>query len=96
LFLEPFKTSQVLELVSFTSSIFKVFQVAKVIDGGLIQETVGVGITGGAEEEGVIVLEVVLIDLLEVENFLLLSVESLLLGETMRKFVLEIDLLFLI
>jgi hypothetical protein len=73
-----------------------VFQVTRIIEGGLIQKAVGVGITGGAEEEGIIVLEVVLVDLLEVEHFLLLSVESLLLGETMCKFVLEIDLLFLI
>lgn len=83
MFLEPFETSQVLELVGFTSSILKVLQVARVIEGGLIQEAVGVGIAGSAEEEGVIVLEVVLVDLLEVEHFLLLAVEFLLLGKTM-------------
>ena len=38
-------------------------QVARVIEGRLIQEAVGVGIAGSAEEEGVIVLEVVLVDL---------------------------------
>jgi hypothetical protein len=96
LFIEPFKTSQVLKLVGFTSSILKVLQVGRVIEGGLIQEAVGVGIAGSAEEEGVIVLEVVLVDLLEVEHFLLLAVDFLLLGKTMCKLVLEIELLVLV
>ncbi len=96
LFLEPFEASEVLELVGFASSVFKVVQVGGVIEGGLVQKAVGVWIAGGAQEEGVIVLEVVVVDLLQVEHFFLLTIEFLLLGEVRSEFVLEVELFFLV